>query len=442
MVLAVAVAGGWPALVLAQAAPDAGTPQQPATLDMSYDESKAPPAEGAAKGKEDDRSEGLWKALRPTRVTLAHELSYKMASPRDWVKDRVSARVEYSKHFLDQSFLQFDAKHTQFLGDDHRSGPEGHDTRVSQAYVQSSFNKTSVSLGIQTVAWGESILAPITDEVSPRDNRELFNFNLEELRVGQPMLSVDQYSDWGRFSAFYTPRPKFNKNPLKGSAYYFLPDGVAIERSEEARRVRPEFGLNWRKSFGSADVSLMAARLTDNDFALRADASGRLVEETTRYWLAGTTFSYTVNKFLFKTELGWKSVKAFNDGAMQIVRRREVDSYVGIEYRHSSTLSLSLEGVNQHIGGWDSSIQTPRNRQSILFTLTKLLMNDDLTIQWLQFFNRPDASTLTMLTTTYKWNDNLTLSLNAIVPSTSNPKAGLWNVRDQKQLAFKIQYQF
>lgn len=443
--LAVAVVSGvLPAVCAGQTAPEAqGTlEQKPPALDMTFEDAKAPQAEDAAKGKASDKSDSFWQALRPTRVTLAHELTYKVEAPQHGVKNRASVRVEYARHFLNQSFLQFDAKHTQFLDHDHRHGAEGSDTRVSQAYVQTSVNKTSVGLGIQTVAWGESILAPVTDEVSPWDNRELFNFSLEELRVAQPMVSVDQYSELGRFSAFYTPYPKFNKNPGKGTAYYFLPADVIIERSADAKRVRPEYGLNWRKSVGSADVSVMAARLTDNDYALRADGAGRLVAEKTRYSLAGMTFGYTVKKFLFKTEFGWKFPKAFNDAQMQIVRRNQVDSYLGIEYRHSATLSLGLEGVNQHIAGWDDTLQTPRNRQSILFTMTKLLMNDDLSIRALQFVNSPDTAMLTMLMTTYKWNDNLTLNLNAIAPSTGNRKSGLWNVRDQKQLAFTIQYQF
>jgi len=433
-----------PVICAAQSAPEAEKmpATNPAALDMSFDEAHAAPT-GASAAKDSDKSGGgFWRVLRPTRVTLAAEASYKLAAPQYWVKDRASVRVEYAKHFLDQSFLQFDAKQTVFLDQDHRHDPEGTDTSVSQAYVQSSLYKTSVSLGVQTVAWGESILAPITDEVSPRDNRELFNFNLEELRVGQPMVSVDQYSDFGRFSAFYTPQPKFNKSPQKGSAYYFVPPNVTIERSADAQRTSPEYGLNWRKSFGRADVSVMAAHLIDNDYALRADGPDRFVQEKTKYSLAGMTYSYTTGQFLFKSELGWKSPKAFNDAQMQIVRRNELDAYLGMEYRHSSTLSLNFEGVNQHISGWDSTIQTPRNRQTYLLTVTKLLMHDDLSIQWLQFLNRPDTSTLTMLMTSYKWNDNVTLSLNAICPSTRNPRSGLYLVRDQKQLAFKIQYQF
>ena len=38
---------------------------------------------------------------------------------------------------------------------------------VTQAYLQSSFGKTSFRAGIQTLPWGESMLAPITDSFRP-----------------------------------------------------------------------------------------------------------------------------------------------------------------------------------------------------------------------------------------------------------------------------------
>jgi len=428
-----------PAVRAEQPAQPAGQEMEatPPALDMTFD-----PGPGAPAGADAAPAEAsFWRQLRPTRVTIAQESAYKFADPQRTIKERASVRVEYSRHFLEHSFLQFDAKRTQFFGADHRHF-EGSDTRVNQAYVQTSLGQTSVGVGIQTVAWGESILAPITDEVSPRDNRELFNFNLEELRVGQPMVTVDQYSDLGRFSAFYTPHPRFNKIPRAGSAYFLLPAGVTIEQSAQAQASHPEYGLNWRRSFGRTDVSLMAARLTDNDFALRAAGADRLVAEPTRFSLFGMTVGRVVDKFLLKGELGLKMPKAFNDAQQQIVRRNELDAYLGVEYRHSSTLSLGLEAVNQHIVNWDPTIQTARDRQTILLTATQLLRHDDLSIQLLQFFNRPDASRLTMVMTSLKWNDNLTFGLNLMVPSTRHPRSSLYGVRDQKQVEFKMQYQF
>jgi hypothetical protein len=423
---------------------DQETPQ----VDLTFEET-APPANEpvpapAPETVNDTSTTSSWRSewVEPARITLAQELAYKLEKPDDVVKNRASLRVEYSKYFLNRFFVQLDAKTTGFLHQDHRRDGERSDTRVSQAYLQTSLHRTSVSMGIQTVAWGESILAPITDDVSPRDNRELFNFNLEELRIGQAMLVLDQYSDAGRFSAFVTPEPSFNESPGVHSAYYFDPFGGAT-RYDAPGDPGSEYGVSWRKSFGGADVSIMAASLVDNDYAFRQDVGGRIVRETNRYSMAGTTFSYSRGKFLWKGEAGLKTSKVYNVDGLQLVQKDAFDTYLGLEYRHDASLSLSLEGVNQHVMDWTSAIQgTPRDRQSLLLNVTKLMMNDDLSINVLNFYSQPGSALLTMLLTSYQWNDNLTLDLNVAYPYTRSATSTLWNVRDQKQIAFKVQYQF
>jgi hypothetical protein len=387
------------------------------------------------------RGSNVFKGMR---MSLTYESSSQMKdSDSDNVgKNRTAARLEYSKYFLENCFLQFDGKETVFLRGDHRHGAEGTDTRISQAYIQTSFGKTSVGAGMQTVAWGESILSPITDEVSPRDNREAFNFNLEELRVGQPMLTLDQYSGVGRWSFFYTPVPAFNQDPQKGTLYY-VPVPFSYSSRIEGDQ-GGEYGVNWRKSFGSADVSVMAASLIDNEHGLRMDeASGLVTRVKERFSMVGMTFSYAIGKFLLKGEGALKSPKAYNDAQLQIVKRDEVDGYLAAEYQHSASLSLSLEAVNQHIEGWTGNIQSePRDRQSLLLSVTKLLMHDDLKINVLNFYDGPYHSYLTILQTSFKWSDNLSVELDGVYPYTRDDRSPLWSLRDKRQATFKLQYQF
>lgn len=378
--------------------------------------------------------------VSPLRVTIAQEAGRKLASPDRVIKNRSSLQVEYSKYLLENLFVEFNGKANVFLGQDHRRPVEHSSTVVPQAYVQTSFGQTSIKAGIQTLPWGESVLAPVTDEISPRDNRELFNFNLEELRIGQAMVVVDQFSPVGRWSAFYTPRASFNKNPERGSAYFFDPFNYRDTIEDESRS---EYGGSWRMNFGSADLTLMAASLLENDYAVRLVGMGLATREWHRFSMAGVVVNYGLNDFVLRGEAAFKSSKAYNNAALQIVEKNAVDAYVAVDYRRSSSLTFSVEAVNQHIAGWDSSIAgLPRNRQSLLLSMTKLLMNDDLSINVLHVQNRPNPSHVTVLTSSLKWDDHLTLGLNAVYPHTKNVKSGLWNIRDQKQIGFKVQYQF
>lgn len=376
----------------------------------------------------------------PLRVTLAQEEAYKAEQPDRLIKNRTSVRLEYSQYFLDHFVVQFSGKATAFLKKDHRHEAEGTDTTVSQAYVQTSAGQTSVRAGIQTLAWGESLLAPITDVVSPRDNRELFNFNLDELRIGQPMLAVDQYSPLGRWSVFWIPKPQFNKNPKPGTAYYFDPFRY---RSKIEGDDGGEYGASWKKNFESADVTLMAASLVDNDYGLAMNNDGTVTRTKERYSLAGLSFTYAFKSFVLRGEAALKSSKAFNDAALRIVKKRALDGYLGLDYRYSASLTVGVELVNQHIAGWTDEIQGyARNDRSLLLNVSKTLMNDDLTINLLHFQNAPYRASVTVLDSTYKWDDHLTLGWNVSVPDTGDRRSALWNVRDQKQVGFKIQYQF
>jgi hypothetical protein len=381
------------------------------------------------------------QATSPMRITLAHEASYKVEQPESLVKNRTSARLEYSQYVREKFFVQLDAKGSVFWGADHRHDAEGTDLTLSQAYVQSSFRQTSIKAGYQVLPWGESIIAPVTDVVSPRDQRELFNFNLDELRLGQAMVAVDQYSEYGQWSGFFIPHAEFNENPLPGTAYFFDPLRYSTEIGGEDDL--SEYGGSWRKTFSDADITVMAANLIANDYALRLGTDGRVTRERERFSLAGAVFNYAMKQVIFRGEVAWKSDQAFNDAALQIVKRDVIDAYFGAEYSPSSTLTVSLEGVNRHVMDWSYEVASaPKDSQSLLLSVTKMLLHDDLTINFLNFHSMPQSGSLAMLLTTYDLSDNMRLGVNVVYPYSQDEDSALFAVRDQKQIVFKIQYQF
>lgn len=380
------------------------------------------------------------QAESPLRFSVAYEYGYKVQRPERTIKNRASLRLEYGRTLSDSFSVQFDAKANVFLGNDQRRAADNRDIMVTQAYLQSSFGKTSFRAGIQTLPWGESMLAPITDEISPRDNRELFNFNLEELRIGQPMLVVDRYTDSTRWSGFVVPQASFNKLPEDGTLYDL--DPLSYRRGSVGEG-GPEYGVSWKKNYDRADITLMAASLVDNDYARRLDGDGLATRVRERFTLTGMSFSRAMGNFVLRGEAAVKFGKPFNDQALQIVLKRTIETYVGLDYRPTPTMSMSAEVLNQQVFDWETDILgVPKNRQTGMLSLQKNLMNDDLSITLQAFGFWPNASTLSMLLTSWKVNDNLALSMNVAVPSTNSRQGSLWTVRDQKQALFKIQWQF
>ncbi len=397
----------------------------------------------------------LWTSIiTPARFTVKHELSYKTESPEEVVNNRSSFRLEYAKSFGDYFFLQLDTKMNAFWGNDHRAEAEDKDNllepNTKEAFLQVSFGNTSIKAGIQVIIWGESDGGAITDVISPRDDSELFFISLEESRIGQAMVVLDQFTSFGDFSLFLIPDPEYDNNPEENTAYYYDSfAGQAIIRDETSDDDHYEYGMRWKKTFGKSDIALMVANLIENDYAYHFDgfSGAKMVfsKISQRFTMVGMTFNYARGNFLYKGEMGKKTPQTFYDAAFDIVEKDVFDTALGLEYSPGgSSYTLSVEIVNNHVLDWEEKIKgsTPENTNSIVFTWSKTFLNEDLSVDWMSSYSQPYISYLHSLQTSYTWSDNVKFEFNAFYPDIKDEDNDLWVYRHQKQLAFKVQYQF
>ncbi len=408
---------------------------------------------------EEEKAPSFWDSyvFGPLSLRLSYEAAYKLTSPGKVRKNRFGLGLKYSKSLSDHFHLQMETKLLSFLKSDHRTRSTAlwindkdrtldlaFGSLTRDAYVQVSFNKTSVKAGMQTLDWGESDFAIVTNEISPLDYREPLNLNVDELRFAQLMLLLDQYTKFGNWSAFFIPYPRFNQHPKEGTAYYIDPFKGSIEYQIEQQSGNFfEFGMRWRKTFGKSDISVMAARLINNEYALRMLSPRLITQSKQPYAMSGATFNYAMGNFLLKGETAIKFSKPYNDASMQIVKKNALDASLGVDYSPGSSFSLGLEAVNYHIMGWNDQVQgLPRNNYMLLFILGKKFMNDDLSVNCVTMYNGPYTNFFNLFTTSYNWHDQVELNLSIILPVTDNVKSGFYDYRDEKQVAFKIEYQF
>lgn len=415
-----------------------------ADFNMEFDEPESQQSDTTWQDVQNAKSAWDNYLFDPLRVSLTYELSYKYKEPEKLINNRPSVRVEYSKFFWERFYILLDTKSNLFLADDHRNeAGDKWENITAQAYLQTSMKGTSIRMGYQSIAWGDSEISVVTDEVSPRNNQELFNFNLEDLRIGQPMISLNQYTGFGTFNVFYTPEAKFNKYPVEGSAYYFDPFNGAYDVIPDPNDKRSdELGLSWKKTLGNTDLTLLAASLIDNNYAYESTDPGIVMERRHRFDMAGLTFVSAVKRFLLRGEVAVKKPLAFTTQQLGLIERDSIEATLGFDYSASATFTLSFEGVNKHILDWDDTIVIPESRQTLYFGMRKLLLHDDLSFTWRNIYESPNESYLAMLLTSYKIDDDLSVEFNVSVPTSQDPKSDLWIYRDQKQVAFKIRYQF
>ncbi|WP_438426455.1 DUF1302 family protein [Aquimarina macrocephali] len=381
------------------------------------------------------------------RLGIQYGFTYKAEKPDKIMNNRFSFRLEYSKSFLEYLSVHIDTKMFTFLKNDHRIRDEEDivalEGRTREAYLQTSFNKTSIKAGIQIVVWGESDYAIVTNEIGRLDYREPLSLNMDDLRIGQPMLTIDQYSSFGYWSAFFVPYSEFNEQPRKGTGYYYDPfDGKVEYLKEKQKGNFSEYGLRWRKTFGKSDISIMAASLIDNQYALRMVNPDLITKSKQRFFMTGVTFNRAINNLLVKGEVAIKSEKAYNDASFQVVKKNALDASLGVDYSPNSTFTLSIEAVNYHIMDWSDQIQgIPRNNYIALLALSKQLMKNNLSLSWASMYNGPYTNFFNVLSASYNWNDHITLNFDALIPIVDDARSGFYPYRDQKQVAFRVLYQ-
>jgi hypothetical protein len=415
------------------------------------------PAQEAAQSENIDLSAGdkgnpVAQALR---TTLGHQGAYLVGGERGVVNNRSWLRLEYAKFFLDSFYVQLDSKLNGYWKKDHRARADRRaslfESSTPEAFLQYSAagGQTSVKVGIQKIIWGESEAGAITDEVSPRNYSELFLVPLEESRIGQMMVSIDQFTGYGDLSMFYIPKPKFNRYAAPRSAYDTYPFNGTVSITEEARDASEhEFGMRWKKTFGKSDISFMAASLIDNNYGVRvggmtAAGAMELVRSRQRTRLAGMTFNYARGHFLVKGEAAYKTPKDFADMNGQLMDRDVVDAALGVTYALGQSNTIGLEAVTSHVRGWNDRIMgIPRNANALVLNANFLFFNDNLALNWLTIRSRPYASVQSSLRTSYKWNDNTTFSIDAHLIDARHPKSQLITFRQRDQIVLRAQYQF
>lgn len=392
----------------------------------------------------DGAASRLAEWLDPLRVSLKHEGSYKFASPQRFVNNRSSVQVDYSKLLVRGLFLRLDTKVNLYWRYDHRAKARDKNLFLEmlprETYLQSSFGQTSIRLGYQILPWGVSEAGAITDEISPRNTSEFFFVSLEESRIGQPMVTVDQFSNVGQWTGFFVPRPSYNRYPAKKSEYD-IPG--AFDAPEPKRRWDDpddyEYGLRWQRTFGKSDISLMAASLIDNDYVIRKQ----------RFSMYGLTANIAKENVLFRAEAALKKPKALfaqaaDGNGTTIVESDQFDASLGFDYSPGGrTLMYSAEVVWNHLLDWQHNILgRVENEYSLVGGVSNRFRNDDVSLTWLGIYNQTYKSFQLKFLSSYRLNDNSSVAFEVFYPYEGDTRSGSWPYRDEKQFVTRYQFQF
>jgi hypothetical protein len=295
---------------------------------------------------------------------------------------------------------------------------------------------------LQTIIWGEADGAAVTDVVSPRDISEFFFISLEESRISQASLVIDQYSAMGDWSFFYILDPEYDSLPEMGTQYYQNPfQGFNIEKAAEQDKDENEYGIRWKKTLGRSDIALMHANLIENQYLYEALTSEILKENKSRFKMYGLALNFGKGGFLWKGEAALKTPQQFNNKSYKLVEKNVVDTAISVEYAVPGNYTLGIGVINKHVINWEKDLLNKKDEGSFMINWSNNYLNEDLTLSWTynQYYHQDCSHAVKA---EYKYNDNLTFEISPFFLNIKDEASRLWAYRGHSRLTLKAQYQF
>jgi len=398
-----------------------------------------------------DEQKQIKALLADFKFTYSQKFAY---SPHDndLFINRSEFRGEWDKLLSDQLFVKFDGEARVYFPKDHISEAEDEDLKLGgnlrEFYAQLGFDSFSIKAGQQIIVWGETDGGIITDVVSPRDNTEFIFMDMEDSRLGQPMISGDYYSPAGEFQAFVNVSPRVNKNPEDNTRYdpgYFQDEDLRVSSNE------PEFGdletgLRWKKTLNKFELSMMAADLYMNEPVYKQETEKLILETYPEYVFIGTGSSYVASNFLFKLDLAYKhdyTLQYISETGLDTSKKNLVDSAFGVEYNANGKYLVSVELTNRTILDYTEDLAARDQNSTRLYALfNKAFLNDILEFETILYYQIQEQNAFQQFDLTWMVTDNLELNTDFTWFYVTDKESEMWEYRDEQRVGFEVKYYF
>lgn len=364
--------------------------------------------------------------------------------PHQTEVNRLAGHIRYQDAFAGGWLAQASAWGRLYLnGDYEHDNPDRSNTewRLNELFLQYSGDVDSITAGRQTVVWGETIGLSVLDVVNTTEYRDLTVIDLEDARLNQWMLSWDRFSETGNLSTFINLYPEFNPLPVDGSPLF---PGAPLRLSSYHRdEAIVEVGTRWQRHFTGSDLSLMAARLYENNLLHLPDSSnpGNSAPVVNDYLMLGGSINRAIDTLLLTLDVAWsrqvqvaahttlmQSNKVPPMGEPQLpasmasLHREHADLLgisAGFEYAitplRQVSVGLRAEKLYDLPGG-DVIVVDERKdlRADILLRYSHVVWQEVLSLALTAQADLEGNASLLNLSAEYQWNDNLSTTAQLI----------------------------
>ena len=359
-----------------------------------------------------------------------------LRKPRPEV-NRLGLNVRYQNPFASGWLLQGSGQIRAWLPGDYEysvpgqyGNPERDDAewRINELFIQRSGDRHSVSLGRQTIVWGETTGNSVLDVINTTEYRDLSIIDIEDARLNQWLLVWDMFGENNNWSSFVNLYPEFNPVPVTGSPLYPAAPQINGQplRLGYHHREKPLFeaGTRWSRSFTGSDIAVMAAWLYENPLRYTLPLTGagpdgfyRADSNINDYGLLGLSANRAIGRLLLTLDVAYsKGVMSDNINTIDLPgggflpvpefeKRNRLGASLGMEYGISPTqqISLSVSAQQDH----NTDLNT---RGNVLMRYSNSLRNDELVLSATMQSQLDGDAWLMFLGADYRVTDNWEIS--------------------------------
>jgi hypothetical protein len=240
------------------------------------------------------------------------------------------------------------------------------EVELDKLFIRGSLTKDlDIKIGRQIVIWGKSDNIRVTDIFNPLDLREPGMTDIEDLRLPLFMTRMDYYIFDYTFSTFLIHEHRFNKLPVLGSPYYYLPYAIPHGDKLSTRVENTEIAASLSRTFTGSDLSFYLADVYDKAVYINKD--GELIHP--RVHMAGFAFNKALGNFLLKTEaavfdkIRLSAYTENNEYLENLNSYSRLDFLAGLEYSGFSNTMVGFEAADQWIIDFDEPAGMSGNKE-------------------------------------------------------------------------------
>jgi len=280
---------------------------------------------------------------------------------------------------------------------------------IREAYVGFFALESYWSIGIQKTVWGEADDIQVVDVINPLDFRDFVLFDIDEYKLGIPMLKVDyDISDESSLSFITIFQYQSNQYPPTGSEFSFENyNDVDLDKWGKV-----EFGLRLNSYYFNSDVSLYSFYGYNDDPVISVDIAGKKSLLIDKYAFLGASISRPIGSWVGRGELAYFKDLLVNSVSPEGSKIDRFQGLLGLDYRYIDWVA-TFQFTDYHILNYSNALYVNKSEPLYTLSLERELLSGNLVAKGaFSYVSSQGKGSLSQLKMSYRPVSDVKLDLN------------------------------